>query len=590
MREVFMRLVGYIRPYRWMVVVSIVMGLIVSGCTGAIAYAIRPLLDDVFIKKDATTLLWLPWAVLAAIFLKGVASYTQAVLMQVLGQSVLMDIRNDAYRKLIHLPVGRFTRTAGGEYVSRVINDVNVLQRVVSDVVKDVVKNTVTVAVLIGVIFYQDWLLALVAVAVLPPAIFPLTKLSRLLRKRSRMGQEAISGLTRVLMETLGGIRVVKAFGAEDREAGRFVAANRRYLSNIKKLVRTVEVASPMMESIGALGIVAIIALGGGRVISGETTPGAFFSFAGACMMVYGPARVLAGANAVIHQSLAAAKRVFDVMDMQPEGEAPGTVLPDLTQVREAIAFDHVSHAYEGEEGPAVEDVTFTARVGEMVALVGPSGAGKTTVANLIARFSDPTSGAIRFDGRAVREFSLKSLRRLIGVVGQDTILFDDTVGANIAYGAPDREVGRDEVIAAAVKAHADEFIRAMPKGYDTQVGERGVLLSGGQRQRIAIARALLKDAPILVLDEATSALDSESERHVQAALSGLMAGRTTFVIAHRLATVRFADRILVMDGGRIVERGTHDELLAQNGLYRKLYDLQFQPAVEGTAKGTARR
>ncbi len=585
MKAIFMRLMAYVRPYRWMVVVSILMGLVVSGTTGAVAYAIRPLLDDVFIKKDATTLLWLPWAVLGAVVLKGVASYGQAVLMQILGQTVLMDIRNALYRSLVHLPVGRFTTTASGEYISRVINDVNVLQRVVSDVVKDVVKNSVTVVVLIGVIFYQDWLLALVAVAVLPPAMYPLNRLGRLMRKRSRLGQEAISGLTRVLTETLGGIRVVKGFGAEEREAGRFNAVNRTYLRYMKKLIRTVEVAAPMMESIGALGIVGIIALGGGRVISGETTPGAFFSFAAACMMVYRPARVLAGSNAIIQQALAAAQRIFEVMDMPPEGEPPGTVLPDLKEVRETIAFDRVSHAYEGGEGPAVEDITFTARVGEMVALVGPSGAGKTTVANLLARFIDPTSGAIRVDGRDVREYALKSLRRMVGIVGQDTVLFDATVAENIAYGAGEREVTQEEIVAAAVKAHADDFIRALPQGYDTPVGERGVLLSGGQRQRIAIARAVLKDAPILILDEATSALDSESERHVQAALAALMAGRTTIVIAHRLATVRFADRILVMDGGRVVETGTHDELLSLGGLYRKLYDLQFQPTVEGTAR-----
>jgi len=584
-KAIFLRLMAYVRPHRWMVVVAIVMGLLVSGATGAIAYAIRPLLDDVFIKKDETTLLWLPWAVLGAVFLKGIASYAQAVLMQVLGQTVLMDIRNDLYRAIIRLPVGRFTRTASGEYVSRVINDVNVLQRVVSDVVKDLVKNSVTVVVLIGVIFYQDWLLAIIAVAVLPPAMYPLNRLGRLMRKRSRLGQEAISGLTQVLTETLSGIRVVKGFGAEEREAGRFTSVNRTYLSNMKKLVRTVEIAAPLMEFIGALGIVGIIALGGGRVIRGETTPGAFFSFAAACMMIYRPARVLAGANAIVHQSLAAAQRVFEVMDLPGEGEAAGADLADVTEVRETIEFDHVRHAYEGDEGPAVEDLTFTARVGEMVALVGPSGAGKTTVVNLIARFLEPDAGAIRLDGRDVREYSLKSLRRMVGIVGQDTLLFDDSVGANIAYGAGGRQVGPEEIAAAAVKAHADEFIRAMAQGYDTPVGERGVMLSGGQRQRIAIARAVLKDAPILILDEATSALDSESERHVQAALSALMAGRTTFVVAHRLATVRFADRILVMDGGRIVERGTHDELLALGGLYRKLYDLQFQQTPEGTAR-----
>jgi subfamily B ATP-binding cassette protein MsbA len=585
-KEHFWRLMHYVRPYRWMVGVSILAGIVVSACTGGIAYAIRPLLDEVFINKDASTLAWLPWAVLGAFLAKTSASYLQSVYMQVLGNRVLRDIRDDLFKAMVGLPLVRHTQTSSGEYVSRMMNDVTVLQRAVSTVVKDLVRNSVTVVALIGVIFYQDWRLALVAVAVLPLAFYPLVRLSRGLRKRSRLGQEAVSDMTRVLTETLGGIRVVKAFGGEDREAARFARANNDYQRKLVRVARVSEVAGPMMELIGSAGIIGILIYGGHRVIAGETTPGAFFSFAGACMMVYSPARILTAANAVLQQSLAAAARIFEVIDLPQEGEAEGERLPALTEVREAVAFEHVSYAYSGEEGPALADVSLVARVGEVVALVGPSGAGKTTLANLLPRFIEPTSGVIRVDGVDIRERSLASVRALVGVVGQDTVLFDDTIAANIAYGAGDADCPRERIEEAAAKAHAHEFIQALPNGYDSRVGERGVMLSGGQRQRIAIARALLKDAPVLVLDEATSALDAESERHVQAALATLMEHRTTFVIAHRLATVRHAQQILVMDGGRIVERGTHEELLAESGLYRKLHDLQFRPAPQGAGGG----
>jgi subfamily B ATP-binding cassette protein MsbA len=581
--EDFKRLMAFVRPYRWIVGTSMLTGIVISACTGAIAYAIRPLLDKVFIQKEAGTLLWLPWALLAAFLAKGAAQYVQSVLMQVLANRVLRDIRDELFRALVRLPIVRYTQAASGDYLSRMVNDVMVLQRAVSTVVKDLVQNSVTVVVLTGVIFYQDARLAVVAVAVLPLAVYPLVGLSRRLRKRSALGQEAVAGMTGVLTEALGAIRVVKAFGGEARETARFAKANDLYQRRIVKVARVSEVASPMMEFIGAVGIVIIISYGGRRVISGQTTPGAFFSFAGACMMVYTPARILSSANAVMQQALAAARRIFEVVDLPREGEPEGTRLPELAGVRDAIAFEHVSYAYEGEEGPAVSDISFTAGVGDVVALVGPSGAGKTTLVNLIPRFIDPTSGAIRIDGHDVREYTLKSVRAMVGVVGQDTVLFDDTIAANIAYGAGEGPCDLERIEQAAVKAHAHDFIRALPRGYDSRVGERGLMLSGGQRQRIAIARAVLKDAPILVLDEATSALDSESERHVQAALAALMERRTTFVIAHRLATVLDAGLILVMDGGRIVERGTHAELVAESGLYRKLYDLQFRPAPLGT-------
>ena len=581
MKGDFKRLMGYIRPYASIVAGTLALGLVIAGCTGAVAYALRPLLDQVFIEKDSAMLAWLPWAVLAVVFIKTTSAYVQAVAVEILGSRVLMDIRNDFYEAMLALPVARFSSTSSGEFVSRMTNDVNQVQRAVGILVKDLIQNSVTALVLVGVIFYQDVTLAFIALGVLPLAFYPLIRLSKRLRKRALEGQEAVSILTQVLTETLGGIRVVKAFVAEGRELARFGHANRVYRSLVVKVARVARIPGPMMEFVGALGIVSVMAYGGARVIQGETTPGAFFSFAAACMMLYGPLRALTQTNAILQQVLVSARRIFEVMDL-PGEEPVDRVRPAISGIREAMVFDHVGHVYSGEGEAAVSDVSLTARVGDVIALVGPSGAGKTTLVNLIPRFLEPTSGNITIDGVNTGEVSLSSLRGLIGIVGQDTVLFDDTIGANIAYGAGDGDATQEAIEDAARRAHAHGFIGELPHGYDTRVGERGVMLSGGQRQRIAIARAILRDAPILILDEATSALDSESERHVQAALAELMAERTTFVIAHRLATVRHATRIVAMDGGRVVESGTHDELLAKGGLYRKLHDLQFQTAKGG--------
>ncbi|MBI5137010.1 MAG: ABC transporter ATP-binding protein [Nitrospirae bacterium] len=576
----FRRLLGYLRPYLGLSTAIIGLGLVVSGATGASAYIIRPVMDKVFVDREAGMLAWLPWAVLAIFFVKCTAAYGQSVLTEMLGSRVLMDIRNDFFGALLSLPVGRFTTTASGEYVSRLTNDVALLQRVVGTLVKDLVRNGATVIVLIGVILYQDAFLAIFALGVMPIAYYPLIALSKRLRKRSREGQEAVSILTQVLTGTLGGIREVKGFVAEEREARRFAGANRVYRSTVVRVARVASIPPPMMEFIGALGIVGIIMAGGTRVIDGAITAGAFWSFVAACLMLYSPMRSLALTNANLQQALAAARRVFEVLDMPREGQDGGARV--LDGVRESVVFDGVSFAYAGEDGGAVRGVSLTAGVGDVVALVGPSGAGKSTLVNLIPRFLEPAEGVIRIDGVDSREFSLPSLRARIGIVGQDPVLFDATIGENIAYGAGGAEVSAEAIADAAAKAHAHDFISALPNGYDTRVGERGVMLSGGQRQRIAIARAILKDAPILILDEATSALDSESERHVQEALNGLMARRTTFVIAHRLSTVRHATQILVLDGGRVAERGTHDELLALDGLYRKLHDIQLKPAAHG--------
>ncbi|MFQ5508905.1 MAG: ABC transporter ATP-binding protein [Leptospirillia bacterium] len=582
MSPTFKRLMRYVRPYGGRVAVTILLGLVVSGCTGAIAWAIKPLLDKVLIARDEEMLALLPWMVLGLYFVKAGASYVQTVVMQGMGFTVIRDVRNDLYKAIVALPTSRFNQTASGELMSRMINDASLLQGAVSTVVKDLVQASATVVVLTGLVISLDPMLALLALGVLPLSIWPMRVLSRRVRKRTTSGQEAVSAATQVLTETIGGIRVVKAFGAEFREIDRFSIANEEYRRKSLKVIKAANIFSPMMEIVGALGVALILAIGGGKVISGDITPGDFLSFVAACMMLYAPVRVLSAANSVIQQALAAAGRVFDLMDLPKESDPAHSGTLVLEQLEREIVFDSVSHRYDGEEGSALADISLTAGVGDIVALVGPSGAGKTTLVNLIPRFIDPETGNISIDGHNTREYDLASLRRQIAIVGQDTVLFDDTLATNIAYGAGDRQVSLEEIVAAATKAHAHEFIKDLPQGYDTPAGERGVLLSGGQRQRIAIARAILKDAPILVLDEATSALDSESEKHVQAALSALMADRTTFVIAHRLSTVRHATQILVIDGGRIVERGTHDELLEASGLYRKLYDLQFQPEPQG--------
>ncbi len=570
----FRRLVGYLRPYLKMSAATVLLGLLVSGATGASAYIIRPVMDEVFVARDASMLSWLPWAIVGIFFVKCSAMYGQTVLTEMLGSKVLMDVRNDFFRAMLALPVSRFSSTASGEFISRLTNDVAMLQRVVGTLIKDLARNGTTVLVLVGYILYLDPFLAGFALGVLPIAFYPLIVLSKRLRKRARQGQEAVSILTQVLTGTLSGIREVKGFVAEQREARRFDEANRRYRSTVVKVGRVGAIPPPMMEFIGAIGIGAIIVFGGARVIDSAMTPGEFWSFVAACFMLYSPLRSLALVNANLQLSLAAARRVFDVIDMPKEGG--GT--RQLERVTESVRFDQVSFAYSDAPAGAVNQVSFTARVGEVIALVGPSGAGKSTLVNLIPRFLEATDGKILIDDVDIADITLSSLRRQIGIVNQDPVLFDATIAENIAYGAGGGEVEREAIEAAARKAHAHDFISALPNGYDTESGERGVMLSGGQRQRIAIARAILKDAPILILDEATSALDSESERYVQEALSGLMANRTTFVIAHRLTTVRHANLILVMEGGRVVERGTHDELLAASGLYRHLHDIQLRP------------
>jgi subfamily B ATP-binding cassette protein MsbA len=572
--KLYLRLIKYLRPHWVRLVFASLCAVVVSLLTAAYAWLVRPVLDDVFIQKDARMLVIIPIAIFLVSFTKGVFHYLEAYLIRYVGNCVITEIRSKLYRHVMLLPIGFHEKNATGRLMSHIITDVGLMQTAVSSVVKDLFQQSLTLVALTGVIFYQNWQLATVAVMVLPIAYYPMIRLGRRLRKISHSGQEKIGDLTSVLQETLAGVRTVKAFGREEYESRRFSEKNQQYFRNIMKATQVSEMTPPIMEAIGSVGVAAIVAYGGYQVISGVTTPGTFFSFMAAALMMYTPVRGLSGVNNVIQQALAAMDRVFVTLDEinERESDSGRKVLPP---VKGWVEFRDVSFRYESGERPALTGVNLSVKPGEVVALVGSSGSGKTTLANLIPRFYEARSGTILIDGVDIREVTLASLRSQIGIVSQEIVLFDDTVRRNIAYGMD--QVDEEKIIAAAKAAYADPFIMKMPQGYDTQIGSSGCKLSGGERQRLAIARAILKDPPILILDEATSSLDLESEQVVQHALANLMKARTTFVIAHRLSTIQNATRIVVIDGGRIVETGRHEELLQKEGIYRRLYRMQFQ-------------
>lgn len=553
---------------------------IVALSTAGYAWLVKPVLDDIFIRKDQFMLLILPVIILAVTVLKSLSQYGKGYLMRYVGSRSIADIRERLYERIISLPIGFHSNNATGKMISRVINDVGVMQSGMSGAIKDIFQQTVTMIALFFVIFYQNGRLAIIAILIFPFAYFTIVKMGKRLKKISHSSQERMSDLTTLLQETLSGIRIVKAFGMEAYEVRRFSNKNSEYFQRIMKGVKVSELSSPLMEAIGAVGAVAIIWAGGYEVIQGRMTPGAFFSFLTACWLLYAPVRQLGTANNEIQQSLAAAERVFHVMDEETEiGRDTGK--QGISSVKEAIEFRSVYFRYDGIEEGIISDINLNVKAGEVIAVVGSSGSGKTSLLNLLPRFYEPTSGSILVDGIDIKDITIPSLRRQIGIVGQETFLFDDTVRNNIAYGRVD--VGMEEIISAAIAAYADQFIKGLPEGYNTVIGERGNRLSGGERQRLAIARAILKDPPILILDEATSSLDTESEYMVQRALFNLMQGRTAFVIAHRLSTVQHADKIIVIDKGRIVEEGSHEELLRRKGAYHRLYQMQFMNDKDGS-------
>ncbi len=580
---IYRRMLTYVRPYVPRLLLAMLFMVLASSFQGAVAFLVKPALDDIFINKDATRLALIPFLVLAVYVLKGLFEFAQSYLMSGVGQRVIRDIRDHLYRHLQSLSLSFYMRHPTGVLMSRVTNDVGLMQASITDAVTGLIKDFFAALFLVGVVFYRDWTLALVALIAFPLAFWPIARFGRKLRRTSIRSQEVTGGLTSHLQETISGVKLVKAFGAEEYEVDRFASRNADLYRLSMKVVKVQALTSPLSEMFAGIGAAAVIFYGGYSVVKGISTPGNFFSFMTALFMLYEPVKRLSRINNVIQQGIAAATRVFEVLDTLPEvREKEGA--PDLPPIRGDIAFSHVDFRYGDDGENILKDVDFTVPMGTMVAIVGSSGAGKTTLVDLIPRFYDPRRGAILIDGTDIRDVSLASLRSRIGIVSQHTVLFNDSVRNNIAYGSPGASMAKIEE--AARRANAHGFISRLADGYETAVGEQGLKLSGGERQRIAIARALLKDAPILILDEATSALDTESESVVQDALEYLMRGRTTIVIAHRLSTVRNADVIVVLEEGRIVETGRHDELLSRESRYRSFYLKQFEERKSGEEPG----
>jgi len=577
-RSIYRRLLVYLRPYWWPhFALAIVCMWVFSATNGAMPFLIQHIFDDIFTNKSITVLKVLPGIIIAVFLVRGAVGFGSTYLTEYVGQRIVADLRNALNDHIQHMSLSFFNRTPTGTIVSRITNDVALVRTALTDAVASILKDASSLIILVAVAFYQDWFLALIAFVVFPVSVLPIIRLSKRLRSFSKKGQVSMGNMTMLLQETIQGNRVVKAFGMEPYEQQRFGAENDRLFRLYMKGTMIRAFTNPMMEILAAFGIAGVVWYGGYSVINGGRTPGQFLAFLAALFLLYDPFKGLAKTNTVVQQALGAAERVMELLDTGSDVVERPSARP-LGGIRDGIRFEGVSFRYEQEL--VLRGIDLDIQRGEVVALVGMSGGGKSTLADLIPRFYDVPEGRITIDGVDIRDYTVASLRAQMAIVTQHTFLFNDSVRNNIAYGDITQDM--NAIIAAARAAHAHEFIMELPEGYDTVIGELGVKLSGGQRQRLAIARALLKDAPILVLDEATSALDNESERLVQDALERLMANRTTLVIAHRLSTIRRADRIVVVVRGQIVEQGTHVELLALNAEYRKLHDLQFQDVGGG--------
>ena len=573
-RALAIRFFRYVWPFRWYLIPAMVCMVLLAATNGAIAFLVQPILDRVFIEQDTRMLARLPLVVLVLFAVRGTAYFVQSYFMEMVGQRVVRALQVALYKHLMGMDLGFFQANATGNIMSRITYDANLLKGSASSVISNLMREGFTVVALLGVLLYRDWELAVVSLIGLPAAGFLIYTLGRRMRRLSRTRQEMMGGITAHLEESLSGQRIVKAFAMERYEQARFRRLNKAMLANNLRAAKVRALSNPVMDMVAGVAVSAVILYGGQAVVAGTTTTGTFFSFIAALLMAYNPIKKLTSLNNQLQEGLAAVRRIFAMMDLVPaiqDRPDAQTVSPMAREIR----FDNVWFRYGEAQPDVLQGITLTIRAGERIALVGGSGSGKTTLVNLVPRFFDVTSGSVTIDGVDVRAMTQRSLRAQLAMVTQDVILFNDTVHNNIAYGCQDHA---DEALRVAARAaNALDFIEAMPEGFHTMIGDRGVRLSGGQRQRLSIARSLLKDAPILILDEATSALDAESERVVQEALEHLMAGRTSLVIAHRLSTIQHADRIVVLREGRIVEEGSHAALLASNGEYARFHALQFR-------------
>ena len=571
-KEILKRLLSYLKPYWKRILFSIFCMVAIGALSALAAYLVKPALDDIFISKNKKMLYLLPIAIMLTYFFKGLFTYLQGYQTHYIAEKVLFNIRNQLFENILYLPVKYFDITHSGDLTSRLLNDTEQVQDSIANVIPGMIREGFKAVSLLVVLYIDNWKLALVATAVLPLATYPIVHFGRTMKKIGRKRQLSIAGLTTKMQEALTNLKLIKAFSTEKKEFEEFEKKSDELLNIKLEAIKIDEATSPLMEFIGSIGVAFLIWIGGYIVFEGMLTVGGFFSFLAALFMLYRPIRILAKSNNKINSSLASVERIFEIIDSQKE-KYEGKI--EFKGVKDKIEFEHVYFSYEDDNNKAaLKDINLTIKAKSVVALVGESGGGKTTILELIPRFYDPTSGRILIDGIDLREFDLKSLRRKIAIVSQRVLLFAKTVKENIAYGREDLTM--DDIVKAAKDAYAHEFIMKLKNGYDTNLGEQGVILSGGERQRIAIARAIVKDPDILIMDEATSALDLESEQIVQKALNNLMKNRTVIMAAHRISTALSADKIVVVRNGTILGEGKHKELLERCEYYRKLYKLQL--------------
>ncbi len=570
--QLYLRLLSYVKPY-WKIFAASLLAMVVAAATEPMLPALlKPLLDGAFVNKDDTLIRLVPLFILLIFFVRGLATFISTYTINWVGNKVVMDLREEMFRKLLTLPTRYYDDHASGNLISKLTFDVTQVTAAATNVVTVCIRDSIIILGLLGWLFYLNWKLTLLGMVVAPVIVLVIKVISGRLRASSRASQQAMGDITQVIEESVAAHKVVKLFGGQQYESQRFGEQVNWVRRHTMKQAAAAAANVPIVQMVAAVALAGVIYMATQQSRADETTVGGFLSFATAMLMLISPLKRLTGVSEHLQRGLAASESVFALLDTAGELDTGKTTIARATG---EIKFEQVNLSYQQDERLALHDICLDITAGQTVALVGASGSGKSTLANLVPRFYAPSSGRITLDGHDLSELTLASLRANIALVSQEIVLFNDTIAANIIYGQT-RDVSEAEIIAAAKAAHALEFIQDMPQGMSTLVGERGVRLSGGQRQRIAIARAILKNAPVLILDEATSALDSESERHVQAALETLMQGRTTLVIAHRLSTIEKADKIVVLQKGRIVESGTHQNLLAQKGTYAQLYSTQM--------------